>query len=246
MKICKYCSTKLSDGDERCTACGAEEFYQIVDDGSSGNKVSLSVFKAISKAPSKVKTAVLIGTFLLVCLLGMNVFQLLHPYNGPDIQEDTIQFGFKDIGELATQAAYYTEIVSDKNYRPFFNTDINVPGTKRHTIVSYDGVIKAGLDFNDISYTVDDENKVITIELPPIKLLSNVVDNSSMQVWLEQKNIFNPATLSDNNDLFLKIKSEAEKHATKQGLFDNALENAKIIIENMCKMVLPDYTVVFE
>ena len=32
MKICRYCGSKALESDKKCTCCGAEEFYQIVED----------------------------------------------------------------------------------------------------------------------------------------------------------------------------------------------------------------------
>ena len=31
MKICKYCSTRVEDSNIKCPACGAEDFYHVIE-----------------------------------------------------------------------------------------------------------------------------------------------------------------------------------------------------------------------
>lgn len=251
MKICKYCGSKMADSDRKCTSCGAEEFYQIAEDnGSEVNaatkKISISLARLLRTAPKKIKMMVAAVCVLLVLLLGLNIMQYFRPDKGPVQDSQVAQLGFKDIGELATQAAYYTEIISDKDYRKFFNTDINVPGTKRWIIVSFNGTIKAGIDFAQIEYKIDDERKAINVSLPEVKILSNEVDHESIKVWYEQLNVLNPSSIMTSNELFKKIEEDGEKHSVENGLLENAIQNARVLIENTCKAVFPGYTVLFE
>lgn len=248
MKICKYCATKTGDEAKKCPGCGAEEFYRLAEDDSTNMKTQPgpNLIKVLKLAPRKIKIAVIIGCVLLALLTALNIYQYVHPDPGPVIDEQPIQLGFKNIGELATQVAYYTEIVSEKDYRTFFGTNWNVPGTKYHVIVSFNGVIKAGLDFEKIEYKLDDEAKLVTINLPEIEILSNAIDHDSMTVWYEQLNVFNPSSIEKSNELFVKLEESGEKHAIENGLLDNALLNAETIIVNICEAQLPDYTVEFK
>lgn len=245
MKICKYCATKAEDDANKCPGCGAEEFYHISADDSmrEREKKKLSVFMFLKHAPRKIRIVFVIGCALLVLLTGLTVYQLLHPDDGSDYQTEGLMLGLRKIGELATQAGYYTEIVSEEDYVTFFNTNLNVPGTKRHVIVSYNGLIKAGLDFQQISYERDDVAKVVKIWLPEVKVLSNSIDHDSMQVWYEHLNVFNPASMKTSNELFVKLEKSGEQHAIENGLLDNALLNAKTIIENICKAQIPEYKI---
>ena len=42
------------------------------------------------------------------------------------------------------------------------------------------------------------------------------------------------------------IIDDGALHSVENGLLENALANAKVLVESMCKAVLPDYTVIFE
>ena len=70
--------------------------------------------------------------------------------------------GFENIGELATQAAYCTEVNVTEAAREFYG--ITIPFTQSKYIYSYDVVINAGFDFREVEWKV--EGKTITVTLP--------------------------------------------------------------------------------
>ena len=88
------------------------------------------------------------------------------------------RLGFEDIGELATQAAYCTEVNVTEGAREIFG--LTIPFTQSKYVYSYDVVIKAGLDFGDIDWTVGEDT--ITVRLPEIRILSSEIDLDSFRV----------------------------------------------------------------
>ena len=128
----------------------------------------------------------------------------------------TTKLGFEDIGELATQEARCTEVnVTDQSKKLF---GIKIPFTQSKYIYSYDVVVKAGIDFNKITWSVKD--KTIT------------VDMDSFKVYHEEESIFTKITLKDNNKSFEKLKETARKDSQANGLLDNADKNAETIISS--------------
>ena len=83
----------------------------------------------------------------------------------------TTKLGFEDIGELATQSAYSSNTSVIDQSRDLFGFEI--PFTQSKYVFSYDTVIKAGINFSDITWKVDENNKKIKINLPETKVLSN-------------------------------------------------------------------------
>ncbi len=204
-----------------------------------------SLFKMLKKAPAKLKIVLAVLFCLTLILISIELLQILMPPSEPVIETKVTELGFKDIGELVTQAAYYTEIVHETNYRKLFNTDINIFGTKSSIIASLDGVIKAGLDFAAVTYVIDDEKQEISIVLPEARVLSNEVDHDSLRIYDEKQNMFNPQSFQVVNDTYKKVESDAQTKAIENGLLINAKDNAKTLITGMCKQVLPEYKVVF-
>lgn len=204
-----------------------------------------SIFKLLKKAPAKIKIVLCVMLILVLGLGTLEILRIVKPASGADIDTKVTDLGFKNIGKLATQAAYYTEIVSDESYRKFFGTDFNVPGTKSSFIISIDGIMTAGIDFEKIAYTIDYDNKIIEIKLPEVELLSNELDLASQKTWDEKNNVFNPKSVSVVNEALIEIKQTAEEKWVSRGLLANAEENAKSLIEGQCKAQLPEYKVVF-
>jgi len=83
------------------------------------------------------------------------------------------------IQELALVRYNYTGVISYKDYRKFLN--INVPLTDKYFLLKYNGYIKAGVDFNRINVTVDNDT-TIHISIPKPKILDTVIDEKSIQV----------------------------------------------------------------
>ena len=73
----------------------------------------------------------------------------------------TTRLGFEDIGQLATQAAYCTEVkVAEKSAELW---GLTIPFTQSKYIYSYDVEVKAGFDFGAITWSVDRDQKTIRV-----------------------------------------------------------------------------------
>ena len=138
----------------------------------------------------------------------------------------TARLGFEDIGELATQSAYCTEVEVTEASRELFG--VTIPFTQSKYIYSYDVVIKAGLTFADITW--QEENGTIRITLPEIQVLSSEIDLDSLKVYHEDESLFRPITLEENNAALADLKARAEEDAIAHGLLDAARDNARQIL----------------
>lgn len=140
------------------------------------------------------------------------------------------KLGFENIGELATQSAYVTEVNITENARDLFGLEI--PFTQSKTIFSYDIVIKAGINFEDITYAVDDGAKKISVKMPETKILSSEIDHDSFKLYHEAESIFTPITVGDINQSLTDLTKDAEETALANGMLDEAETNAEMIITN--------------
>lgn len=84
-------------------------------------------------------------------------------------ESKTTKIGFEDIGELATQSSYCTQVNVTDSSRELFGAKI--PFTQSKYIYSYGVTVKAGFDFEEIEWSENDT----TIEgrLPDTKILSS-------------------------------------------------------------------------
>lgn len=189
--------------------------------GDNGKGKSGGLFTYLKKANLLGK--VLLAVVILAIIAGIIIGVIRTVFS----ENQTTKIGFEDIGELATQASYCTQVNVTDSSRQLFAFDI--PFTDSKYIYSYGVNIKAGYDFNEIEW--DEKGNTIEVKLPEAKILSSEIDQDSFKVYHEDESIFNQITLEENNDAFIQLKEQAEKDAVKSGLLDNARSNAETILK---------------
>lgn len=186
---------------------------------------------------------------VIVALLAVAVVVVVVYASGTgafNVNSNPTSFGLKDIGELATQSGFFTQVDVINDAKKFFNW--NIPFTSSKYIFSYDGVIKAGIDFADIEYTADSDTKTVRIHLPEAKILSKSLDEDSLEIYDERQSVFTPLTLTDIQKSRQEMLANIEQTALDNGLLDAANENAKLLVKSfLSTMYSPDvYTYEFE
>ncbi len=145
----------------------------------------------------------------------------------PEITSALLGQRLAEIQELATQEYHYTNMGRFQNQLDFYGW--KVPFTTKSFIVAYDGVIKAGVDLSQMEVTVQD--KTITVTLPEGKILSHEIDENSLEVFDESKNIFNPIRIEDYTGFTADQRASMEERATEEGLLTAASERARTLVE---------------
>ena len=151
-----------------------------------------------------------------------------------EISAEIIQDGLRNIGELVTQEYNYTEVGTFENSQAtsLFGYSVTLPGTKSSYIYSYDGIIKAGIDFMQVTIEKDDDTKVITVSLPQSKITSHEFVDGSFELYDEKTSIFNPISIRDFDLSNSQLKSSAERKAVNRGLLKKADSNAEAMIKS--------------
>lgn len=180
---------------------------------------------------------VIIALFMALCIviIGMNRYI--------SSESKTTKIGFEDIGELATQSAYCTEVNVTDASRELFGHEI--PFTHSKYIYSYDVIIKAGFDFSEITWELT--NNSIEVNLPEAQVLSCDIDMESFKIYHEEESIYRQISLEENNDALKSLKQTAQDNAIANGLLDNARSNVEIILTGFFSSVynLEEYEINF-
>ena len=160
--------------------------------------------------------------------------------------DEILEERISDIGELATQEYWYKDCKTYKNAKKI--KSLKIPFTTSGVIMTIEGTIKAGINFEEVDVTKDDDTKTITITIPKSKILSSELDYDTAKVLDEKESVFNKISTDKNNELLKEIKEKAEKRAIKKGLLENADKNAKIMIEDLVNSFVDDkeYTIKYE
>lgn len=148
--------------------------------------------------------------------------------NTMSMSSDLLSQQIQSISELATVEYNYTNMGKFENHATFYGW--KVPFSTKSFIVSYDGTIKAGFDMTQVQVQVK-KNKV-EVSLPKAKILSHEIDEKSIEVFDETKNIFNPIRITDYNNFAIDQKEKMEKNVEEKGLLNKAEDKAKTVIQN--------------
>ena len=197
--------------------------------------------KVAKRKKSIVKAKLIALIAVIVIALGAGL------YFGKSLSSESriTKLGFEDMGELATQAAYCTMVEDTEAARDLFGVEI--PFTQSRLIYSYDVIVRAGLDFEQIEWSVDDPNKVIEVKLPEIKVLNSELGTESFKLYLEDESIFRRISMEENNDSMIEMAENARRQAVGNGLLDEARANAEAILRSFFAGVydLEKYEIVF-
>lgn len=140
------------------------------------------------------------------------------------------------ISELASVTYSYTNMAQFKNSSEFYG--MTVPFTTKSFILTYDGVIKAGVDLSAAEVRVS--GTAVTVKLPEAAILSHEIDEDSVEVFDEKTSIFNPLTVEDMAAFQADQKQAMEAKALDKGLLTEAAEKAKISVEALLSAALPE------
>lgn len=202
----------------------------------------MGVFKEYkSKTISGVIAIVIIALFVamgIFCyIIGMKNAKMMYEASKPKITGAILKQQIMNINELTTLEYHYTTMGQFENSTDFYG--MKVPFTTKKFIVSYDGIIKAGVDLAGIEIGVSET--IITVTLPKAEILSHEVDESSFQIYDEKSGIFNKIKLEDYNSFQREQKKTMEDKALSSGILPEAYGNAENIVRNIIQMATEDY-----
>lgn len=182
-------------------------------------EVLLGLCKKLIRRPALLAVVLLCVALFTVILWSTGVLQT---------KSRMTSFGMKNVGELATQSGYFTVVnVIDDSVELW---GWSVPLTESKYIFSYDGIVKAGLDFSKLDYEVNELKKEIVVSLPKVGILSIELQEDSLEIYDESRNIFTPLGLADIQESRLSMMDEIRNRALENGLLEQATINAQTLI----------------
>lgn len=113
--------------------------------------------------------------------------------------------------------------------------------------VAYEGIVKAGVEFDEIKIETDEKNKIITITIPDVQITETVVDSDSLEFIFtkdkyDTKEVLNEALKLCEADL----KSRAlEEELLLVAARENAISGIKTFFQPWIDTLDEDYKVTF-
>ena len=149
------------------------------------------------------------------------------------VNTEIIKDGLKEMGTLITQEYYFTQVEEYKSTERVWIFD-----SKASFIFSYDGVVTAGIDCNDIEITKDDEAKIINVKIPKSNIIGVNIDHDSFKIYEEKEGLWNKLDMTKYNNSIIEFENEAKNKAINKGIIDKADENAKTLIESFINSLI--------
>ncbi len=192
----------------------------------------------------KMKILLILLTLLLICGAVLAAFlcglRQASQAAEPQITGDLLASRLRSVQELVTVSYYYTNMGRFENQVDFYGW--KVPFTTKSFIVSYDGVIKAGVDLEQLQVSIGGGE--VTVTLPESRIISHEIPEDSLEVFDESDNLFNHITIEDYTAFTRDQKSAMEQRAVDGGLLDRANQEARTAVDSLLRIMpgLEEYT----
>lgn len=181
--------------------------------------------------------------FILICILLAFIGDMffMNKQTEPEITSTLIQNRIEQASNLVTTKYHYTKVGKFEN-----SLNLNgwsIPLTNKYFILTFEGEIQLGTDLSKANVEINDSTIHVTVDKPAV--ISNSIDESSIEVYDETKNIFNPISVSDYKAFALEQKDKALSEAKEKGLMKTAQENTKKSIKEIVSIIpdTDDYTI---
>ena len=185
------------------------------------------------------KKVLFVVVFILIAFVGGMFFA--NKQTEPEITSTLIQNRIEQASDLVTTKYHYTKVGKFEN-----SLNLNgwsIPLTNKYFILTFEGEIQLGTDLSKANVEINDSTIYATVNKPTV--LSNSIDESSIEVYDETKNIFNPISVSDYKAFAVEQKEKALSEAKKKGLMKTAQKNTEKSIKEIISIIpdTDDYTI---
>lgn len=183
------------------------------------------------------KTKKAIGGIIAILLVCALIFYAGMHFGGresePTITSTALTQQLQEVNELVTMDYNYTKVGKFENSLQINGWDI--PLTSKSFLLTYSGKLSAGIDMSKAEVDVHDQ--VITVRIPEVEIFSNVIDEKSIEVYDETKNIFNPISIKDYTTFATQQKDKVEEEAIENGFLSEAATKAQSAIRKFLEMI---------
>ena len=135
----------------------------------------------------------------------------------------------KPASELITTRYYYTDADIFEDYKQVLGR--RLPFTTNKTVFTYEGTVGLGFDFSEITVEIDSDQRMITLTLPAVHVVSNEINADSFRYFDVSNSVFNQTEMGDITDLVAVLKGKTAERVMKDtDLLDQAKNNAEQVL----------------
>lgn len=154
----------------------------------------------------------------------------------PVITRDQVEEQLSSLRELVTHRYIYTNAARREDSKTWL-MDWTLPFSESSLLVTYDGEIKAGIDFGAIRVDVDENRREVTVTLPASRVTDNTIPQESINVLTAKNGLFNKISFEDYNQFIAAEKPAMEERAVERGLLSEADREAREAVRALLELI---------
>lgn len=151
------------------------------------------------------------------------------------LTEKTVKEATNKAEKMVTQEVTYEKVGHYSKSKKVFGKII--PLTKDDILFTFEATIYVGVNLENAEYSVDNENKVITVTLPKAEIISHEINEDSFAYHTVKDSIFTSSGMDEYVDEITELKTLKEKEVDEDGkVYEAAEEQAKSTLMNLLLM----------
>ena len=177
-------------------------------------------------------TCVGMGLGIVLMVLINTAFK---PSSSTSISSTVLKNSLVQAQDLTTTKYTYAKVGKFEN-----SLEINgwtIPLTKKNFLLTYQGEVDLGVDMSQVDVKI--RGSRIEVKCPAISILSNTIDEKTIEIYEESRNPLNQMRISDYLEFSLQQKASALADLQKQDGFEKAQKDAEAAITQLLNMI-PD------
>lgn len=177
------------------------------------------------------KRGIMLLLVLINILLIAAIFVITRGEDQPEYDSSSVFERIQNIQELSLVQYNYTGVVGFQDNKTL--ADIDIPFTQKFFLVKFDGLIKSGIDMQEIELDINSETNSAVITLPEAEIMQNSIDERSLIVYDQSMNILNPIKIEDYNNAIAQEKDDMERKAIENGILEQSQTQAEMLLTSL-------------
>ena len=173
---------------------------------------------------------------LLIIIICVTICSyILYKFNNDTYKDNTTVLNtITKVIELNTVKYNYSNVITVQKDKSFKN--IKIPFTNKSFIIKYNGIIKGGIESQDINIVKNTGNE-ISIEIDKCRILDHYIDDENINVYYASNSIFKKLEAQEVLDELNASKKEYEQKIINEGFMEEIKNITKVSLVNMLENI---------
>lgn len=173
---------------------------------------------------------------LLIIIICVTICSyILYKFNNDTYKDNTTVLNtITKVIELNTVKYNYSNVITVQKDKSFKN--IKIPFTNKSFIIKYNGIIKGGIESQDIDIVKNTGNEIY-IEIDQCRILDHYIDDENIYVYDASNSIFNKLEAQEVLDELNASKKEYEQKIINEGFMEEIKNITKVSLVNMLENI---------